>query len=73
MRFDYICSSVITIAGRKTLTSIYSDELTKYSYLLNTFIQGEYKLSKKMRLYKDLLFSSSSFSYGEDMNHNALP
>ena len=46
-RFDYVRSSVITIAGRKTLTSIYSDDLTKHQSLINAFIQGEYKLNKK--------------------------
>ena len=46
-RYDYVRASIITNDGRKTLTSIYSKDLTKQRNLFNAFVQGEYQLSKK--------------------------
>ncbi len=50
LRFDFVHSSITTDIGRQTLTSIYNKDLTKQHFLLNTFIQGSYNLTKKIVL-----------------------
>ncbi len=47
VRNDVSRSSVITIVGRQTLTSIYNGELTNFNFLLNGFAQLTTKLGKK--------------------------
>ena len=47
VRADMNRSSVTTLMGRQTMTSIYSGELTKYNLIVNGFAQMNYQFGKK--------------------------
>ena len=49
LRCDFSRSSIITLTGRQTLTSIYNGELTKVNFLTNGFAQANYKLAKNTK------------------------
>lgn len=64
-RTDFARSSVITLMGRQTLTSIYSGDLTKYTLLFNGFAQVTGKIGRNSSLTGGLARASRNATLQE--------
>lgn len=65
LRGDFARSSVVTVMGRQTLTSIYNGDLTKYAGLFNGFAQVTSKIGKKSSLTGGLARASRNATLQE--------